>query len=107
MPEAPGRCRRVLAEETHGCVVPRDHPLAACVAAWVDVLGTAQRALRGGFRGRSRRRRPRRRGTPLRRARAWLAEAGWQVHPHDPVIDDLDTAWAACDAAGLGLDEAR
>ena len=28
LPETPGRCRRVLAEETYVCVVPRDHPLA-------------------------------------------------------------------------------
>ena len=28
VPETPGRCRRVLAEETYVCVVPRDHPLA-------------------------------------------------------------------------------
>ena len=25
----------------------------------------------------------------------------------DPVIDELDRAWAACDVAGIGLDEAR
>lgn len=41
------------------------------------------------------------------RARAWLATMGWQVHPEDPVIDELDEAWVACDAAGLGLDEER
>ena len=28
VPETPGLCRRVLAEETYVCVVPRDHPLA-------------------------------------------------------------------------------
>lgn len=74
----------------------------------VDVLGAAQRALLGedfvaGPDGDD----PDEGGDPPSRARAWLAEAGWQVHPQDPVIDDLDTAWAACDAAGLGLDEAR
>lgn len=74
----------------------------------VDVLGAAQRALLGedfvtgpdgdgADEGE----------VPPSRARAWLAGAGWQVNPQDPVIDDLDTAWAACDAAGLGLDEAR
>ena len=28
VPETPGLCRRVLAEEAYVCVVPRDHPLA-------------------------------------------------------------------------------
>lgn len=71
----------------------------------VDVLGAAQRALLGeefvadppsvdGF-------------GPTSRARTWLAAQGWQVHPLDPVIDDLDAAWQACEAAGLGLDEER
>ena len=41
------------------------------------------------------------------RARAWLADMEWQVHPEDPIIDELDRAWEACDAAGLGLDEER
>lgn len=41
------------------------------------------------------------------RARVWLDRMGWQVHPEDPVIDELDRAWAACDDAGLGLDEER
>lgn len=70
-----------------------------------DVMGAAQRALLGeeyvpdpGEGGALR---------PTNRARAWLAEQGWQVHPADPAIDELDTAWAACEAADLGVDEER
>lgn len=70
-----------------------------------DVMGAAQRALlgedfvtdvppAGEMVGSS-------------RARAWLADMEWQVHPEDPIIDELDRAWEACDAAGLGLDEER
>lgn len=70
-----------------------------------DVLGSAQRALLGeefvpdpGDGGEL---------EPTSRARAWLVDAGWQVHPRDPVIDELDEAWAACEDAGLGVDEGR
>ncbi|WP_245851820.1 MerR family transcriptional regulator [Mobilicoccus massiliensis] len=41
------------------------------------------------------------------RARAWAAARGWQLDRRDPVLDELDRAWAACDAAGIGLDEQR
>lgn len=41
------------------------------------------------------------------RVRAWVERRGWQVDPADPFIDDLARAWAACDSAGLGLDEDR
>lgn len=44
---------------------------------------------------------------PDSRAHAWLAGRGWRVDPRDPVIEDLQRAWSACDAAGIGLDEAR
>ncbi|GAB3714296.1 MerR family transcriptional regulator [Mariniluteicoccus flavus] len=44
---------------------------------------------------------------PPSRARAWIARRGWQIDPRDPVIDDLDRAWAACDDAKLGLTEER
>lgn len=44
---------------------------------------------------------------PASRARDWLGRRGWRVDPRDPVIDDLDRAWAACDDARVGLDEAR
>lgn len=40
---------------------------------------------------------------------AWdlIRERGWNVHPGDPVIDDLDRAWAACEDAAIGLDTER
>lgn len=41
------------------------------------------------------------------RARDWLAARGWRIDRRDPVVDELDRAWAACDVAGIGLDEAR
>lgn len=41
------------------------------------------------------------------RVRAWIGRRDWQVDPADPFIDDLARAWAACDSAGLGLDEDR
>ncbi|KUG51916.1 hypothetical protein AVL62_08235 [Serinicoccus chungangensis] len=44
---------------------------------------------------------------PDSRSRRFVADRGWQVHPGDPVLDQLDAAWEACDRAGLGLDEER
>ncbi len=44
---------------------------------------------------------------PSSRARDWLEARGWMLDRRDPVIDELDRAWAACDVAGIGLDEAR
>lgn len=44
---------------------------------------------------------------PPSRAHRWLRARGWQVDVRDPVVLDLDRAWAACDSAGIGLDEAR
>lgn len=41
------------------------------------------------------------------RAREFAAARGWRVDPDDPVLDDLDAAWQACDQASLGLDETR
>ncbi|WP_226345431.1 MerR family transcriptional regulator [Agilicoccus flavus] len=41
------------------------------------------------------------------RARRFAAARGWRIDPRDPVLDDLDAAWDACDAAGIGVDEAR
>lgn len=41
------------------------------------------------------------------RAHDWLDRRGWRVDPADPVVGELDRAWAACDTVGLGLDEAR
>lgn len=41
------------------------------------------------------------------RARRFVAARDWQILPDDPALDRLDAAWAACDAAGIGLDEER
>lgn len=41
------------------------------------------------------------------RTHAWLDKRGWRVHPDDPPIAELDRAWAACEQAGIGFDEAR
>lgn len=65
----------------------------------LDVLATAQQALLG--------QEPPADPRADSRALVWLRRRGWQVDPHDPVIDELDRAWAACDDAQLGLDEAR
>ncbi|MFC7490526.1 MULTISPECIES: MerR family transcriptional regulator [unclassified Knoellia] len=74
----------------------------------ITVLETAQRALVGGRddgadpaggAGPGPDRGP--------RASAWLEARGWQIHPSDPLIDELERAWAACDDVGLGLDEQR
>lgn len=79
--------------------------IGAADASRVDLMGAAQRALLGAdfvagpaeggvVEGGS-------------RARTWLASMGWQVHPEDPVIDELDAAWSACEDADLGVDEER
>lgn len=44
---------------------------------------------------------------PSSRAHDWLAARGWRVDPQDPVIDELNRAWSACDNAGIGLTEQR
>lgn len=41
------------------------------------------------------------------RAGRWLARRGWLVAPGTPAIADLERAWDACDAADIGVDEAR
>ncbi len=46
-------------------------------------------------------------GQDSTRAHRWLAARGWQVDVRDPVVLDLDRAWAACDSAGIGVDEQR
>lgn len=70
-----------------------------------DILGAAQRALLGEDHVAL----PSERAAlePTSRVRTWLRAMGWQVHPEDPVIDELDRAWEACEATGLGLDEER
>lgn len=69
-----------------------------------DLMGAAQRALLGeDFVGEP----PAEPEQKSSRARSWLSQMGWQVHPEDPVIDELDAAWEACEAADLGLDEER
>lgn len=55
---------------------------------------------------------PRKRGdeqddTTPSRARVWAGARGWHVDDPDPVLDDLDRAWAACSEAGVHLDEAE
>lgn len=65
---------------------------------WITVLATAQSSLVGG-------RAPA--GEGAGRALAWVTARGWNVDPADPIIDDLDRAWAACDSVGLGLAEER
>lgn len=45
--------------------------------------------------------------TAQSRAHAWLLERQWMIDPSDPLVQELDRAWAACDVAGIGLDEAR
>ncbi|GAB97399.1 DNA-binding transcriptional MerR regulator [Kineosphaera limosa] len=71
-----------------------------------EVLGAAQRSLLGVDRVAIP---PRDVEEPWAQSRthAWLAGRGWLVDPRDPVVEDLDRAWSACDAAGIGLDEAR
>lgn len=70
-----------------------------------DVMGAAQRALSGEecvpdpSGGEEMR--------PTSRSRSWLRGRAWQVDPQDPVIDELDAAWRACETADLGVDEAR
>lgn len=41
------------------------------------------------------------------RALDWLTAQGWMVYPDDPMVEQLDAAWRACDDAGIGLDEER
>ncbi|WP_353951905.1 MerR family transcriptional regulator [Knoellia sp. S7-12] len=75
---------------------------------WITVLETAQRAIGSGRAAdpdSSDGSAPDQPRGP--RASAWLVARGWQVHPNDPLIDDLERAWAACDDVGLGLDEER
>ncbi|KGN37474.1 MerR family transcriptional regulator [Knoellia subterranea KCTC 19937] len=69
---------------------------------WIDVLRAAQRSLVkplgdngfGATDGRG-------------RARAWVDKRGWLIEPDDPFLDELDRAWAASDAGGIGFDEDR
>lgn len=75
---------------------------------WITVLETAQRALVSGRAAdpdSSDGSVPDQPRSP--RASAWLVARGWQVNPTDPLIDDLERAWAACESVGLGLDEER
>lgn len=41
------------------------------------------------------------------RARDWATARGWFVGGDDPLIDQLDRAWQACDDAEIGVDAAR
>lgn len=44
-------------------------------------------------------------GVPVGRARAWVEARGWPTGPQDPVVDRLEKAWRACEAAGIDVDE--
>lgn len=67
----------------------------------LDVLATAQCALVGN--GPSR---PSSDSDAVSRAQTWAADRGWYTTDGDPVIDRLERAWKACEAAGIDLDEA-
>ncbi|MDO5618601.1 MerR family transcriptional regulator [Kocuria sp.] len=41
------------------------------------------------------------------RARAWIEAHGWRIGVDDPLVEQLDQAWAACDDADLGVTESR
>ncbi|MBB5830190.1 MerR family transcriptional regulator [Brachybacterium aquaticum] len=43
---------------------------------------------------------------PGSRAAAWLAEHGWATWPDDRLAARLESAWLACDQAGISVDEA-
>ena len=44
-------------------------------------------------------------GVPVGRARAWVEARRWPTGPQDPVVDRLEKAWRACEAAGIDVDE--
>lgn len=67
----------------------------------LHVMETAQRSLARSAGS------PDRAPSDTERVRTWIASRDWQVDPTDPFIDDLAHAWAACDAAAIGLDEDR
>lgn len=64
----------------------------------VGVMGTAQEALAEGE--------PEVGGAAYERAERFLADRGWCIEGN-PFVGQLARAWAACEEAGLGLDEAR
>lgn len=43
---------------------------------------------------------------PVGHAHAWVAARGWPTGPGDPVVDRLEKAWAACEAAGIHVEDA-
>ncbi|APX33156.1 transcriptional regulator [Brachybacterium sp. P6-10-X1] len=65
----------------------------------LDVLSTAQDALTGGGGEGAEAR-------PVDPVHAWVAARGWPTGPGDPVLEQLGNAWAACEAAGIHVDEA-
>lgn len=40
------------------------------------------------------------------RAHAWVDARGWPTGPGDPVVERLERAWQACQAAGIDVDDA-
>ncbi|WP_460476185.1 MerR family transcriptional regulator [Brachybacterium huguangmaarense] len=63
----------------------------------LDVLATAQDALPPVVD----------RAASAPRAREWVTARGWMLDDDSPLLDELETAWAACGAAGIGVDAAR
>lgn len=70
----------------------------------VDVMAAAQRSILGADFVEIEDEGGELAGSP---ARDFLGGLGWVVHNDDPVLDELDRAWEACDDVGLGLDVAR
>lgn len=71
----------------------------------LGVLGAAQRSLLGAeFVDEPS---PTTDAPPDTRARRFVQARGWRVDLRDPVLDDLDRAWQACEDAHLGVDERR
>lgn len=74
----------------------------------LGVLGAAQRSLLGEeWVQVDESKEARQAATPSARAWDFLQGRGWQVHPGDPAIADLERAWAACEQAGIGLSAER
>lgn len=67
-------------------------------ASRLDVLATAQNALVEGEEPAA--------GPSSDRARDWVERRGWFSYDGDQVIERFARAWAACEVAGIDIDEA-